>query len=1106
MALQYDLLYYGQNPVEDDDDSFYVKNLTSYVQGIDKFTRVGNGEVVSAKVNLNTEYGDFITEKNGDDIEGNSIDTDNLPIIKPFDVFRLRVGNVSNVFNENEQTDDNDIHGTPNGYYRYLIQDDVAPQNNEDGTLISLDLMGYERYLQKMFFPGHFYFISFSDMVKEIISFYNKNKPDEQPTLANIDDNDTELKAKENDNSYIDIPDHTYGIFDFGESTSCYDALNQITDRLILSVAAGGAGQFYKFIFEDVDLNNFRLIIKPVGGNDTIGNTPNLQILEVPMTITELKEPQVGNIIVIKGQQGTGSIPIEVAFWKSVVEEYENLPRYKSNTKYEEGVFIRYKNVLYQKNSTIDTANPDDPSPEPTSSSSQWDTKNFVEYVEERFKYYVDDDNATFTTYSPWTKDRINEIKTMFGNSSDDDGNLNSGQSGEITLSDAIRGTNLLAVPDCNVIVRDKNSWRTWVNVRVTGSNNLITVGGEYRYGKPDPDDTSMFDDQFKGFYRGFRVLNDDTTGTGWNRNDSTATTDKNGESYINAIITLDRDGDWIVFRTPHQFDVVAILSTNEVWEYNRTLTGHRRNTERNDFGVTNNLAWRETTEAFMGNDCFHYPTYIANGPGLVGNPTLTTENTYDDDGIPNARETLVVTADTVDKFLANSSVWIEYGRNLNETKGSTLLNLASLLSPAASFVNRITSLFKAGENAGDTPIFLLDDTETLESNDKNLTYESSIYDNGWWTVLWESPFPRTRTGANSSNNIGSIYGGGQEIDDIDPVQYTEKVPVLDLNNLNVTLKGETGFDSVTALTLGPIDGIKLLFDIDVFGLDAQALKGNVPIRMTIEDDFDNVWKSDGTHRFQGDTQEHSFPISSFSIYRARNPIGYGISESITRILNPELKITEIFERRLIRRIKFQILLGNDNEGRYDPFSWEQFSRLIIGAVSPQLKVAYRGRYDVFHFTKTPIIIAKEPNKTRHIMAPVKTYSNISNVIQLKNIANADLTIASIPKRRWTTRMDGFTDIEVSNNVIFTHDRFVDTPIPDDDDFKDIIITENNDGNDYTNADDANVVEKIKDNTTYYVRKNTQKLKVGRITYSVGNRSKASGLVSTLQLYRRIPV
>ena len=65
-----------------------------------------------------------------------------------------------------EVTDDAD-----NSYSRYLIQDDIAPQRNESGDHMILELFGREKYLQKMYFPGHYFFVSFKEMIITIRNF-----------------------------------------------------------------------------------------------------------------------------------------------------------------------------------------------------------------------------------------------------------------------------------------------------------------------------------------------------------------------------------------------------------------------------------------------------------------------------------------------------------------------------------------------------------------------------------------------------------------------------------------------------------------------------------------------------------------------------------------------------------------------------------------------------------------------------------------------------------------------------------------------------------------------------------------------------------------------
>ena len=954
MALPYKLEYFGTGTT--------ATNISQSIESIDKFTDVGTGEIVSSKLMLDSRFGDFITETN----------TNTTPIISQYDLFKLEI------------TDDAD-----NSYSRYLIQDDISPQRNENGDHMILELFGRERYLQKMYFPGHYYFVSFKEMIITIRNFYNKNKGSSQPAI----------RASATDLN--DIPDHTYGVFEFGEETTIYDALMDVIKRLSLPVSAGGAGLYYGITFLDISINSMYMRIRPQGSLPSAPLT-----LEKPVSITELKQPLEGNIVVVKGQEGSGSFPKEPALWRSLVEEFDNLPLWQNTIQYKQGAYVRYNNQIYQAKSDHTTANIT-----PTTTAS-WDAIKFSDYVEE----YT---GETSFQYSPWTKDKQAVWRNWGGNAGENSGNsflANAVPTGKDVFDS-------LCVSDCNLVIRDKNAWRDWVDFRVITLSDIPT---EFLY-----DITTDANTIQKRTYYGMRVLVDPTKGT---ITSPFTGNDKFGNAYENSLVMQDRDGDWIVFRNAKQFDECVVLSEKSgIYEFNipTTLGGQSGSRVlRNRTASTANLGWRDVRKSLMGNDAFHFPSKFVNTDGLIG------ENS-------NSIVTLDITPTT--DFTDNSAIKIEY------TFGET--------NDVTSIVNKVAS------NLGALVSFLTNDStpvlKTFTQSEENKLYSVESYNIGWWATLWEGPFPKS-TYNGITESVGQLFGGDAD----------NKIPVLDLQNLNQTPSGNTGYGHNDSDLLGPLDGVKLLFNFDIEGPDLDTFSGDIPFRCTIYDLLGNVWISDILYRFQENTAEMDFPLSSFRIYRARIQPGFTLSNAISRIINPELKITEIFERRLVKRINFQCLLSNDDDGRYDPYSWEGFLRkFIVGYTATSVK--YTGTIDAFHFTKTPVAIARDTIDAtnsishRHLMAPIKKYPGISNVVQLQKIANSELDIAKHKNDIWTAKYENRADIDVEDSV-FVKDT------------------------DFISETDKTGVE------------NTRKLIIKKITYSIGDRRSTSGLITTVDLYKQV--
>ena len=351
----------------------------------------------------------------------------------------------------------------------------------------------------------------------------------------------------------------------------------------------------------------------------------------------------------------------------------------------------------------------------------------------------------------------------------------------------------------------------------------------------------------------------------------------------------------------------------------------------------------------------------------------------------------------------------------------------------------------------------LLDFTE----DEENKIYAIEPYNIGWWAVLWEAPDPKSSY-HGITESVGGLFGGDAD----------SKRPILSLENINKTPSGKAGYGHDDSDLLDPIDGIKLLFNFDISGLDPNLLSGDIPFRMTIDDLLGNVWTSDIPHRFLGSTQEMDFPISSFRIYRARIQPAFTLSNAISRIINPELKITEIFERRLVKRIKLQCMISYDEDGRYDPFTWEGFLRKL-GTIISGTTIKYTGIVDAFHLTKAPLAIARDQihptnsSNHRHLMMPIKQYEQISNVAQLQKLAGAELDLAKHQNDYFTAKFDEFAGVEAEDSV-FMHDPY------------------------FISASEKTGEE------------NTRKLIVKKITYSVSESGSQAGVIATVDMYRSI--
>ena len=431
---------------------------------------------------------------------------------------------------------------------------------------------------------------------------------------------------------------------------------------------------------------------------------------------------------------------------------------------YEIDSYVRYNNAIYQ---AINNHSSENILPTVTAS---WKSIKFVDYVEE----WTGD---TDFQYSPWTNNKQAVWKNWGGNAN---GTL------------ATDGYDSLCFPDSNLVIRDKNAWRDWVDFRVATLSDIPT---EYLY-----DATTDANTVQKRTYHGMRVLVDPNVGA----IGSTFTgNDKLGNTFENAMVMQDRDGDWIVFRNAESLDECAVLSEGKIWQYNQPNQSGGYNGNRKLKGIakaTSNLAWRDVSDAAAGNDCFHYPAVFKNTDGLIG----------EDD-------TSLVTLENGtggSEFTDDSAIEIEY--QYGETDETTDL------------INILISSFGVIPN-----ILNVDDTlkNFLSDENENKAYQIETYNAGFWATLFEAPFPKSKHNG-ILENVGELFGGNAD----------NKIPILDLQNLNNTIDGNNGYGYEDSDSLGQLDGIKFLFKFDIAGLDLNTFSGDIPFRVTIYDILGNVW------------------------------------------------------------------------------------------------------------------------------------------------------------------------------------------------------------------------------------------------------------------------
>ena len=481
---------------------------------------------------------------------------------------------------------------------------------------------------------------------------------------------------------------------------------------------------------------------------------------------------------------------------------------------------------------------------------------------------------------------------------------------------------------------------------------------------------------------------------------------DSFGNARANSLVQL-RNGKWIVLHEAEKDDEIAVLSEGIVYLYHATWTAPVVASEfLGDNSPDSGLAWRSMQTSYLGLDCFHYPDTIQNTSGLINRRDRNTSG---------------------GKYTDNSAVRIRYSFGRNDDIISSLSLILNILALPLNIATAIANFYVTRE----------------------------AYNYGWWATLFSVPFPRSTH--NSAGNVGSIFGGTAD----------NPVPVLDLNNLNYLPDGTTGYGQDESDGLNPLTGIHFLFKFNMSaGTVTSVPAGNLPFRVTIYDTEDNVWTQDFTYRFLGETQQVLLPFAGFRIYRARNPVSLAIDDSIHNILTPELKILEIFERRKVSMITLQWQEGYDEAGRYNPATASRVVTAMLAALTAD-SVQFTGTVDGFCFVRAPTAISKDATSfaKHHIMTDIREYPTVSNVEQLKKIANAELDLAQFRKDMFTVKTAGDVNVGAGESVYLNDED---------------ITSESDDGS------------------------NTKKLAVKKVLYTVSAGNNEGGFIRTLTLKDRI--
>jgi len=324
-------------------------DITEHIISIDKCTDVAN-EINTAIINLNSEFGAFITESN----------SGATPILDQWDKIKI------------ELTDKND-----NVYSRiFLVKTLFRRRTPAENLKLEVHMVGQEFWLSVIPFPKPFYFENAFNTVRDIIDIYNVTKGTLQASIENHDD------VTENQLPQFTATTNTFGL----KEAFCWDAITSVVDSLGNSLSNLGAGDFFANHFKDkagddtvIELESFSSGSLPVSPL-TVQNTLSAQV----SSIREQFDSETGTIVAVKGAKDTGSLPPEFAKFRGLVEAFRLLPTFVSGETYPANTWVKHLGLTYQ--TTAETTN--------TPPAAPWVLKQESDWIGTR-------------DYSPWTNGNV---------------------------------------------------------------------------------------------------------------------------------------------------------------------------------------------------------------------------------------------------------------------------------------------------------------------------------------------------------------------------------------------------------------------------------------------------------------------------------------------------------------------------------------------------------------------------------------------------------------------------------------------------------------------------------------------------------------------------
>ena len=468
-------------------------------------TEAGTGMVSSAKIRLNNFFGQFVNAGG--------------PLLDEYQRIKVTIR-------------DQDYSLSP-AHELIRVYDIITMtplENSSEGDVMELDCLSREHHLQKIHFAKQYYFESAFNVVKDIGNSYNGTKGTLNPLLEGHDN--TTLGGGGND-----LPKFTANNYDFNIAEKYhYDGMKYVVDRLGNSVAGGGANDFFELFFKRGSTDDR---IKLLGFSS--GSRPGAGF-EITITNADVNnddpteggiDATTGTLLGAWGSENMGSLPPEYSEFAGNLEAFALIPTYISGLAYPAGSRVKVGTASYQTNFGTTLTPPLPP----------W------------FQIFERDAVGLTAEYSPWTNMKDSEWA-----------NSGSNPDPSVFLPSTF---NLRGMWDSNLVVVDRDRYRTWADVNSTTDNFDVN----YKYGLVTG-----------GSYRGLRALVDGV-GVGL------------FTGFTNALVIFN-NGVWSLY---HQFvndEQCSVISRGKVYEM---IAG----------------VFTDISTSYLSNDCFHSYSSVLNTAGF---------------------------------------------------------------------------------------------------------------------------------------------------------------------------------------------------------------------------------------------------------------------------------------------------------------------------------------------------------------------------------------------------------------------------------------------------------------------------------------------------------